>query len=56
MGHLVLVEDQEEKRRACDLIMRQYSGEPPSYLDEELQKIVVIRVEIDEMTGKQSGY
>lgn len=55
-GRASLVDDIESKREACDAIMRQYSGKSGKYSDEALQKIMVIKVDIDSMTGKQSGY
>lgn len=55
-GHAFIVDDIETKRRACDAIMRQYSSSQYEYSDEQLGQVTIIRIEIDQMTGKQSGY
>lgn len=49
------VEDLAEKRGALDVIMRQYAEGAHNYSDETLRKIVVIKVEIQEISGKKSG-
>ena len=54
-GTAVFIEDVELKREALDVIMRQYSGGTFEYPEESLKKTVVIKVEIESMTGKQSG-
>lgn len=50
------VEDMEEKRRALDVILDHYSDGDYEYTQESLTKLAVIRIEIEEITGKQSGY
>ena len=54
-GKAVLVEDVELKRKGLDVIMRQYSEGAFEYSEEAVKKIVVIKVEIESMTGKESG-
>lgn len=49
------VEDLGEKRVALDVIMRQYAEGAHNYSDETLRKIAVIKVEIQEISGKKSG-
>lgn len=53
-GKAVLLEDLDEKRKALDIIMSQYSDRTFQFNDVTLKKIVVIKVEIESMTGKQS--
>jgi len=53
-GKAVLLEDTEEKRKALDIIMSQYSGRIFQFDDAILKKTFVIKVEIESMTGKQS--
>ena len=53
-GKAVLLEDTEEKQRALDIIMSQYSGRIFQFDDAILKKTFVIKVEIESMTGKQS--
>ena len=55
-GKASLVEDPEEKKRGLDAIMAHYSGRSFDYLPEAVGKTTVIKVEIEAMTGKQSGY
>jgi nitroimidazol reductase NimA-like FMN-containing flavoprotein (pyridoxamine 5'-phosphate oxidase superfamily) len=55
-GRASLVEGSEEKRAALDIIMRHYSGDSHDYSEKLVDKVAIIRVEIDTMTGKQSGY
>jgi len=53
-GKAFIVENQEEKSCALDIIMKHYSNEKFTYLKKELDRIVVVKVEIDEMSGKTS--
>jgi nitroimidazol reductase NimA-like FMN-containing flavoprotein (pyridoxamine 5'-phosphate oxidase superfamily) len=53
-GSAVLLEDTEEKRKALNIIMSQYSDGAFRLDDAALQKAAVIKVEIESMTGKQS--
>lgn len=53
-GKAVFVEDVELKRKALDVIMRQYSNGTFDYPQETVAKTTVIKVEIKTMTGKQS--
>ena len=55
-GKAVFVEDIEGKRKALDVIMRQFSANTFEYPEETIRKTTIIRVEIESMTGKQSGY
>ena len=59
-GRAELVEDEEEKKRALDVIMRHYGGEFLDYArtpaaGEAMRKVAVIRIAVEEMTGKASG-
>ncbi len=54
-GKAVFVEDAESKRKALDIIMQNYSEGAFEYSEEAVKKTVVIKVEIESMTGKQSG-
>jgi len=54
-GKASFIEDIEEKRKASDIIMGQYSSEETfEYSDKALENILIIRVDIEDMTGKQS--
>jgi nitroimidazol reductase NimA-like FMN-containing flavoprotein (pyridoxamine 5'-phosphate oxidase superfamily) len=53
-GKAVFLTDPEEKRRAFDTIMAQYSDEAYDYPDTMLERTLVIKIEIEKMTGKKS--
>jgi nitroimidazol reductase NimA-like FMN-containing flavoprotein (pyridoxamine 5'-phosphate oxidase superfamily) len=55
-GKAVLVEDAEGKRKALDVIIQQFSADTFEYPEEIIRKTTIIKVEIESMTGKQSGY
>ena len=54
-GKAEFIENVELKRKALDIIMRQYSEGIFEYSADAVKNIVVIKVEIESMTGKQSG-
>lgn len=54
-GQAAFITDDEEKRRALDIIVAHYGGEPGSYAPKALAGAAVLRIEITEMTGKRSG-
>jgi len=54
-GHARFIRDHAEKRQGLDLIMRHYSGRSAyEYPDEILEKVEVVCIHIDRMTGKMS--
>ena len=55
-GKALLVEDLEEKRKGLDVIMQHYSGRSFQYPEFAVENVVVIKIEIESMTGKISGY
>ena len=55
-GKASFVEDLEEKRKGLDVIMQHYSGRSFQYPEPAVENTVVIKVEIESMTGKESGY
>ncbi len=54
-GKASFLEDIESKCRALDIIMQQYAGKSFEYSEAKIKNIIVIKVEIEHMTGKQSG-
>ncbi len=54
-GRATILEDNEEKRRGFDLIMRQYSDRSFTYPDSEVKGTTIIKVDIRSMTGKKNG-
>jgi nitroimidazol reductase NimA-like FMN-containing flavoprotein (pyridoxamine 5'-phosphate oxidase superfamily) len=55
-GKAELIEDIESKRRALNIIMQNYLEGSFEYPEEAIQETVIIRVEIESMTGKKLGY
>ena len=55
-GRASLVEDFEEKKKGLDAIMKHYSGESFEYVEPAIDSICIIKVEIESITGKKSGY
>jgi hypothetical protein len=55
-GRAFLVSDTQEKRRGLDAIVVHYHGSPHAYSEEELGGVAVVRIEIEKVTGKKSGY
>jgi nitroimidazol reductase NimA-like FMN-containing flavoprotein (pyridoxamine 5'-phosphate oxidase superfamily) len=54
-GTATLIEDPEEKRKALDVIMAQYADGAFEYSEKAFGKALVIKVEIESMTGKKSN-
>jgi len=55
-GKAELIEDIKPKRRALNIIMQNYYEGFFKYPDESIQNTVVIKVEIESITGKKLGY
>lgn len=53
-GKASFITDEDLKRRALDIIMQQYGGEAFTYEEGLLTSIVIIKVDIESMTGKKS--
>ena len=53
-GKAIFLHTLDEKRQAFDIIMANYSGREFEYSDEMLEKTLAIKIEIENMTGKQS--
>lgn len=54
-GKAVFIKDVEQKRKALNIIMQQSSKNTFEYPANAIKNIVVIKVKIESMTGKQSG-
>ncbi len=55
-GKAQLLEDMDSKLRALDIIMKHYSEKSFAYPEKTVEKTAVIRVDIETVTGKMSGY
>ncbi len=56
-GKVIFIDDIEEKTKALDSIMSKYTGKVEfEYPEKMLEKTLVIKVKIESLTGKKSGY
>ncbi len=55
-GRAYILENNEEKTRGLKSIMRQCAGGEYSFSEERLDTLLVIKIDIESITGKQSGY
>ena len=57
-GKAVIIEDERERFEALQLIMRQYAGDasPSDFSPAALERTLLFKVELDDITGKVSGY
>ena len=51
-----LIEDIDLKIKALEIIMSHYSEQSFVYTEKAVKKIAVIKVDIETVTGKMSGY
>jgi nitroimidazol reductase NimA-like FMN-containing flavoprotein (pyridoxamine 5'-phosphate oxidase superfamily) len=54
-GKAEFVEDPEPKRKALDIIMKQYSNKSWDYKDAMIKRTTIVEVKIESITGKISG-
>ena len=55
-GKASFIDDIEEKREALDIIVTHYSDNSHKYSINEIGKVAIIKVAIDSITWKKSGY
>jgi hypothetical protein len=53
-GRAYFISDLNEKKHALDIIMAHYSNGIFDYPIDQLEKICIIRIDIESMTGKKS--
>lgn len=53
-GKAYFISDSKEKKQALDTIMAHYSKGDFDYSSEQIEKICIIRIDIESMTGKKS--
>jgi len=53
-GKAFFIEDSAEKRKALNIIVGHYSDNSYEYPVNEINKVAIIKLEIDSMTGKRS--
>ena len=55
-GRAFILKSDEEKTRALRLIMKKYSDNEFSFSKSALDPVLVVKITIESITGKQSGY
>ncbi len=55
-GRVSFIDDNEEKKKALSAICAQYSDSPLTGDTKKIEKTLVFRVDITDMSGKKSGY
>ncbi|MBF0397778.1 MAG: pyridoxamine 5'-phosphate oxidase family protein [Desulfobacterales bacterium] len=55
-GKAEFIDDLELKQNALNIIMEHYSNQSFTYLDDIVEKIAIIKVDIENISGKKSGY
>ncbi len=55
-GRAFFIENPEEKTKALNIITEHYSGAVHEYRKNSVENVRVIKVEIENITGKESGY
>ncbi|MFA4936465.1 MAG: pyridoxamine 5'-phosphate oxidase family protein [Candidatus Methanoperedens sp.] len=55
-GKAFFIEDFEEKIKALNIITEHYSGNSFEFQGNSIDNVTVIKVEIENITGKKSGY
>jgi nitroimidazol reductase NimA-like FMN-containing flavoprotein (pyridoxamine 5'-phosphate oxidase superfamily) len=55
-GQATVVSAPEEKQRALAAIMQHYSGRSYDFSQAEIKSVIILKVEIQSMTGKSAGY
>ena len=56
-GKAMVIENFKEKQEALDIIMNHYSPNSfPKYNEKLIKKLSIIKVKIENMSGKKSGY
>ena len=54
-GRAEVLVDEDEKRQGLEIIFSHYSDRPAQFTEQAVKATTVIRVAVEEMTGKQSG-
>jgi len=55
-GQAFFIEGADEKKKALNILMKKYAGRDSfAYADDALDKVLVIGVRIEKLSGKQSG-
>ena len=55
-GRAFILENDGEKARALKLIMGKYSGREYDFTKSQVDSVLVVKITVESMAGKQSGY
>ncbi len=56
-GKVTLIDDIEVKKQVLDAIMKKHTGRDSfEYSEKSFERTLIIKIDIDSMTGKKSGY
>ncbi|HMK53944.1 MAG TPA: pyridoxamine 5'-phosphate oxidase family protein [Methanobacteriaceae archaeon] len=56
-GKAYFINNKNDKKQAFDVIMKKYSSETSfDYSDADLDRVTLIKIKIEKLTGKKSGY
>lgn len=55
-GKAIFLKEPDEKQKALNIIMNQYSNKTFEFPEKAINGTTVIKIEIESMTGKQSGF
>lgn len=55
-GKASIIDDPKERAKAMNAIIQHYTGKPLPYSEATLKNTVLMKVEIESITGKESGY
>jgi len=55
-GKASFIENREEKQEALDMIMQHYTDKTFLFPEENVNSIVVVKIDIEQISGKKSGY
>ena len=56
LGKAYFIENLEEKQAALGILMQNYSDKAFLFPEENLNSTLLIKIEIEQITGKESGY
>ncbi len=56
VGRACILQGDEEKAHGLKVIMRQYSEKDFNFPKERLDSVLVVRIDVESITGKKSGY
>ena len=55
-GKAYIVDGENEKKRIMNLMTRRYLGKTYNFSDEEIDSVTIVKIVIEEVTGKKSEY